>query len=349
MNKKLLSLLLPIISTTVLAQEKAITISLSGNIMMGTTYPTTMLPDDDGENIFRDTKNHTITADLALANLEGALCDGGITHKTGKNSYAFRMPTRYGKYLKDAGYDFLSMANNHANDFGLSCIESTEEVLDQQGIKYAGIKGRNEYAIIEKDGIKYGITAFGHNNYTLMHTDLTTVKRVLTDLRPQVDILIVSVHGGAEGKSRRNLPYGSETFLGENRGNLRELAKFCIDNGADIIYGHGPHVARAIEVYKNRFIAYSLGNFATPYGMNLSGISGYAPLVNIRINRQGEFIDGVIYSFIQQPSIGPRIDETHSVAQEIKQLTEEDISNNAIDIDQTGHITVKYQSQQNKD
>ncbi|MBR7059566.1 MAG: CapA family protein [Neisseriaceae bacterium] len=342
MNKLLWLLVLSLVSSKVLlAQEQEITISLSGDIMMGTTYPAVMLPVDDGESIFRDSKIYTSSADLALANLEGALCDGGTTLKTGKNTYAFRMPTRYAKYLKDAGYDFLSMANNHANDFGMSCIESTEKVLDQQDIKYAGIKGRNEYAIIEKDGIKYGITAFGHNNYTLMHTDLTTVKRILTDLRPQVDILIVSVHGGAEGKSRRNLPYGSETFLGENRGNLRELARFCIDNGADVIYGHGPHVARAIEVYKNRFIAYSLGNFATPYGMNLSGISAYAPLVNIRINRQGEFVDGVIYSFIQQKAIGPRLDNTNSVAQEIKELTEEDIIPNYLDIDNQGRITYK--------
>ncbi|MBR6026455.1 MAG: CapA family protein [Neisseriaceae bacterium] len=342
MYKALVGILLStIISTTALAQEQEITISLSGDIMMGTTYPADMLPANDGENIFRDTKPYTTVADLAVANLEGALCDGGTTLKTGQNTYAFRMPTRYGKYLKEAGYDFVGMANNHANDFGMSCIESTEKVLDQQGIKYAGINGRNEYAIIEKDGIKYGITAFGHNNYTLMHTDLATVKRILTDLRPQVDILIVSVHGGAEGKGRRNLPYGSETFLGENRGNLRELAKFCVDNGADVIYGHGPHVVRAMEVYKNRFIAYSLGNFATPYGMNLSGISAYAPVVNIRINHQGEFLDGMIYSFIQQKGIGPRFDNTHSVANEIKTLTEEDISNNILNIDNEGYISLK--------
>ena len=316
-----------------------LTIAMCGDIMMGTTYPSRQLPPNDGKDLFRDTKDITLRADLAVGNLEGTLCDGGNSTKgSGPNSYSFRTPTSYGVNLKDAGYDFMSQANNHANDFGDTGIKSTEKVLDEQGIKYAGISGRVESAIVERNGVKYGLCAFGHNRYTLKHKDIATVKRILADLRPKCDILVVSFHGGAEGKDKTHLPQGTETFLGEDRGALRDFAHLCIDNGADVIYGHGPHVTRCVEVYKNHFIAYSLGNFCTPYGINVSGISGHAPVVEIQINSKGEFLQGKIHSFIQQKGVGPRLDTTNSVARQMKSLTESDIKNPTFTIDNEGNI-----------
>lgn len=316
-------------------------ISMCGDIMMGTTYPTVQLPPNNGRDIFSDTKEFTQQADLAVGNLEGAICSGGKSTKgSGKYSYAFRMPPSFAPLLKEAGYDYLSMANNHANDFGAEGIAESERVLDAQGIKYSGIKGRIESVVLEKDGVKYGICAFGHNSYTLKHTDLSLVKRIVEDLREKSDIVIVSFHGGAEGRDKRHLPHGTEIFLGENRGNLREFAHFCIDHGADVVYGHGPHVVRAVEVYNGRFIAYSLGNFCTPYGMSLTGISGYAPVINIEIDKNGRFLSGKIHSFIQQRGAGPRKDMTNSVAREIKILSEQDIPQNPITIDSEGNITL---------
>ena len=233
------------------------------------------------------------------------------------------------------------MANNHANDFGQTGIESTERCLREQGIKFSGIAGRVESAVIERKGKKIGLCAFGHNSYTLKHTDLKTVERILNKLVKETDIVIVSFHGGAEGRTKNHLPYGSESFLGENRGSLRELAHFCIDHGADVVYGHGPHVTRAMEVYKGRFIAYSLGNFCTPYNVSLTGISGYAPLVQITINTQGEFLHGKIHSMLQQRGIGPRTDKNNSAAREIKQLSEADVPNSKATIDNQGNIRLK--------
>lgn len=341
MKIRLLNLTLAIIGITPL-HAQTLNIAMTGDIMMGTTFPSIMLPANDGRDLFRDAKDVLVGADLTLGNLEGAICDGGRSTKgVGPNSYAFRTPTSYGHLLKEAGFDFLSMANNHANDFGLEGIESTERVLQEQDILYAGIAGRVESTIIERKGLTIGLCAFGHNSYTLKHTDLNTVGRIVDELVSCCDLVIVSFHGGAEGRTKSHLPNGPESFLGENRGSLRQLAHFCIDHGADIVYGHGPHVVRAMEVYKDRFIAYSLGNFCTPYNVSLTGISGYAPVVEININADGSFIDGKIHSFLQTRGIGPRKDPAGSVAREIRSLSITDIPQSEATIDTEGNIRLK--------
>ena len=341
MNKRLISLTIAACGILSL-QAQTLNIAMTGDIMMGTTFPSVMLPANEGRDLFRDAKDILVNADLTLGNLEGTLCDGGRSTKgSGPNSYSFRTPTSYGHLLKEAGFDYLSMANNHANDFGPEGIVSTETVLESQGILFSGIAGRIESAVIERKGLKIGLCAFGHNSYTLKHTDLTTVGRIVDDLVSKCDLVIVSFHGGAEGRTKNHLPQGPESFLGENRGSLRQLAHFCIDHGADVVYGHGPHVVRAMEVYKDRFIAYSLGNFCTPYNVSLTGISGYAPVVEININADGSFIDGQIHSFLQTRGVGPRQDAAGSAAREIRQLSETDIPQSQATIDALGSIRLK--------
>ena len=327
-------------SMAVHAEE--LTIAMTGDVMMGTTFPSVMLPANDGRDLFRDAKDILTRTDLTVGNLEGAICDGGRSTKgNGPNSYSFRTPTSYGHLLKEAGYDFMSMANNHANDFGEEGILSTELVLREQGILFSGIAGRIESAVIERKGMKIGLCAFGHNSYTLKHTDLNTVGRIVDELANSCDLVIVSFHGGAEGRTKSHLPYGPETFLGENRGSLRQLAHFCIDHGADVVYGHGPHVVRGVEVYKDRFIAYSLGNFCTPYNVSLTGISGYAPIIEITIDGDGSFKSGKIHPFLQTRDIGPRYDAAGSVVKEIRQLSMTDLPQSQAEIDREGNITLK--------
>ena len=324
-------------------KSKSGTLSLAfvGDIMPGTTFPDSRLPEKDGTTLFKDVDSILTAADVAAGNMEGALADEGeTTKKGGKFSYSFRVPTRYGKLIADAGFDFMSMANNHAFDFGLDGVKSTEATLHSNGIAYSGIGGRKESAIVERNGVRYGFCAFGHNSYTLKHADLENVKRIIGNLREKADIVIVSFHGGAEGTAHKHLPQGKEMFLGEDRGDLRNFAHFCIDNGADVVYGHGPHVVRAVELYKNHFIAYSLGNFCTPYGVNISGISGYAPVLQLTVNAaDGTFVGGKINSFIQQRGKGPRRDPLNLVAKEIRSLTNADFSNPKLNISNDGTIS----------
>ena len=341
MRRHVLSFLL-ITCGTIAGYAQTLTVAMTGDVMMGTTYPSMMLPANNGADLFRDAKGVLVGADLTVGNLEGAICDGGKSTKgSGPNSYSFRTPTSYGHLLKEAGFDYMSMANNHANDFGQEGIQSTEKVLKEQGILFSGIAGRTESAVIERKGLKIGLCAFGHNSYTLKHTDLATVGRIVDDLVKRCDLVIVSFHGGAEGRTQSHLPQGGETFLGENRGSLRQLAHFCVDHGADIVYGHGPHVVRGIEVYKGRFIAYSLGNFCTPYNVSLTGISGYAPVVEISIDKDGQFLNGQIHPFLQTRGVGPRTDKNKSVITEMKRISESDLPQSQASIDSDGHIKLK--------
>lgn len=323
--------------------DDGVTIALTGDIMLGTTYPEAALPADDGRRLFADAREVLLRADIAAGNLEGAVCDTTHAKSASKaeGAYLFRMPPSLAPRLKEAGYDLMSLANNHALDFGYGGARSTERALDRLGISHAGLQGRNECAIVERRGVKFGFCAFGHNYYTLKHKDLGKAKRLLDSLRRNADIVIVSFHGGAEGVKSSHLPYGKETFMNEDRGDLRAFAHFCVDNGADVVFGHGPHVVRCVELYKDRFIAYSLGNFCTPYGISIMGKSGYAPVIEVSTDRQGRFRSGRIHSFIQRKGDGPRRDTANLAAKEIRNLTRTDIKDSRLEIENDGAIKVK--------
>ena len=344
MKKTFLSALLALAAFTAGAQtqKETLQVAFTGDIMMGTTFPSVQLPPQEGRQLFVDAAPILQKADVAAGNLEGTLCDSGQTHKkVSKVCYAFRTPTSYAPLLQQAGYDFLSMANNPANDFGADGIASTRRCLDRLGIAHAGIRGYEPAVVVERDGVRYGFCAFGHNGYTVRHQDLNQVRQIVTSLVNQCDIVIVSFHGGAEGSSRARLPYGKETFCGEDRGSLREVAHFCIDAGAVVVYGHGPLVARAVELYKEHFIAYSLGNFCTPYGMSLGGVLGYAPLLTLELTPDGRFVSGQIHSFLQTKGVGPRLDAAHRAAREIRRLTALDVPGTPLVIDDEGRISRK--------
>ncbi len=323
------------------ATQRVVTIAMTGDIMTGSIMPELDMPPNDGRDIFVDCDSLLRGADIACGNLEGVLADKGKPRKRpGRLSFSFMMPTRSVKLLVDAGYDFMGIANNHINDFYPVAIASTIKTLRDNGIGVAGTD-KCETAVREVNGVKYGFCAFGHEKYSLRTQDTLTVKRILKKLRTQCDILIVCFHGGSEGISERHLPYGTEYFYGADRGNLRQFAHLCIDNGADVVYGHGPHVCRAMELYKGHLIAYSLGNFATPRGMKLREQTAFAPLLEARLDAEGKLIDGKIHSFIQYRDLGPRIDPENKAALEIRSLTIDDIKDNRLIIADDGTITIK--------
>ena len=315
-----------------------------GDIMLGSNYPFEYLLPKNDANIIQNTQNILKNADITVGNLEGTLFDNGGTPKSCNNPnvcYVFRMPLRYGTYLKQAGFDYLSIANNHSNDFGEIGIKETMKNLDNLGIKYSGIKDITESAVLEKDGKKFGFISFSPNSATLKLNDYNYAKKLISELKSKVDIVIVMFHGGAEGANAEHITKRHEIFHGEDRGNVYEFAHFAIDNGADIIFGQGPHVTRAIELYKNKFISYSGGNFATFEKINVSGSMGIAPIFKIKINNKGDFISGEIIPVRQTyKSLGPFIDSEKLAIKKIISLNKSDFPNgNGLSINEEGKIT----------
>lgn len=320
---------------------ETITIIGVGDIMLGSNYPTkSLLPN---QNILKNVENILKDADITVGNLEGTLFDGEASAKSCNNPsvcYVFRMPSEYGIYLKDSGFDYLSLANNHSNDFGDTGIEETIKNLNNLGIKHSGIKNKSEFALLEKDGIKYGFISFAPNSKTVDINDYKYAEKLIKSAKEKVNILIVMFHGGAEGASHEHVTRKNEIFYGENRGNVFEFSRLAIDYGADIVFGQGPHVTRAIELYKNKFISYSAGNFATYGNFNLKGVSGIAPIFKIKVDAQGNFISGEIIPIKQTYSKkNVLIDDNKAVIKKIIFLNKEDFpEGNNLTVTENGNI-----------
>jgi len=316
-----------------------------GDMMLGTNYPSaSYLPANDGKNLLDDVRDILKSADVTFGNLEGAILDKGGTAKTCRDPkvcYVFRSPERYAKHFSDAGFDVLSIANNHSGDFGPEGRKRTKAVLKEVGISYAGLAGSDETAIFERNGVKYGFCAFAPNSGTCDIRNIARAKAIVAELEKEVDIVIVSFHGGAEGATHQNVPKRTETFHGENRGDVWKFAHGVIDAGADIVFGHGPHVTRAVELYKDRFITYSLGNFCTYGRFSLSGPAGFAPLLELEVTKDGAFSSGRIVPVYQQKQHGPKIDKEKRAIKKIIELTKADFPDTPLAIDAEGNMTKK--------
>jgi hypothetical protein len=324
--------------------DDTITVIGVGDMMLGTNYPSTsFLPPNDGKDILTPVKNILENADLTFGNMEGVILSGEGKVKSCSNPnvcYAFKSPDHYINYFVEAGFDVLSIANNHVGDFGDIGRKNTVAQLDKTPLKYAGLLDY-PYTTFEKDGVKYGFCAFAPNNGTVSINDHPNAVKIVQHLDSLVDIVIVSFHGGAEGATHRNITRKDESYLGENRGNPYGFARAVIDAGADIVFGHGPHVTRAIDLYKDRFIAYSLGNFCTYGRFSLTGSAGVGPIVKIAVNKKGEFLSGQIFSIKQVGEGGPIPDADNTALKEIIQLTATDIPECPLTIDINGMVKKK--------
>jgi poly-gamma-glutamate capsule biosynthesis protein CapA/YwtB (metallophosphatase superfamily) len=332
-----------LIATNLFAQKKdTVTVIGVGDIMMGSNYPNDYgLPANDGLLLMKDVEPILKHADVTFGNLEGVLLNKGGYAKTCRDPkvcYVFRSPERYVQNLVNAGFDVMSLANNHSGDFGDLGKKSSIKTLQDAGILQAG-QVTKPYVTFEKQGIKYGIAAFAPNTGCANINDLREAKRIIAKLDSTTDIVIVSFHGGAEGPQHEHVLRRNEVFYGENRGDVYQFAHQLIDAGADIVLGHGPHVTRAIEVYKNKFISYSMGNFCTYGGINVSGINGLAPIIKVYTNATGNFYKAHITS-TKQTTLGTvSIDPQKQVLKRIQQLTKQDFPETRIEIDDNGWVT----------
>jgi len=296
-----------------------------GDMMYGTHFPTKagLPPFNNPWPLVQAVDSVFQTADVVFGNLEGAFLDEGEVYKSCKDTtkcYAFKTPSSYAKVLDQIGFDMVSLANNHIRDFGPPGLKNTRQLLDSMGIAYAGIIDQ-PYDIIVSNGKKVGLCAFAPNTGTVQIKDLENAKAIVKKLTNECDYVVVSFHGGAEGGKHQHITRQTETFYGENRGNVYEFAHTLIDAGADVVFGHGPHVPRAIEVYKGRFIAYSLGNFCTYSQFNINGPNGLSPVAQVWLDEDGRMVKGKIHPFYQQKGKGVLKDPLKRVIFKMRELT----------------------------
>lgn len=338
--KKFVALLTLVFCTFTVHGQEVITIIGVGDIMLGTDYPSAhYLPPNNGKDLLSEVNEILNDADLTFGNLEGPILNGGSTAKSCAKCFAFRMPEALAQNLSTASFDVMSVANNHGGDFGEQGRKSTLRVLNELGIYAAGLSDFPAVTF-EKNGIRYGFAAFAPNIGTADLRDIPKAQAIVTDLASKSDIVIVSFHGGAEGSIHQHVTRNTEIFYGENRGNVYQFSHAMIDAGADIIFGHGPHVTRAIEVYKERFIAYSLGNFCTHGRFGLEGPLGIAPIIKLEVDKSGRFLQGKIISTMQSKGwMGVKRDPNQSALRYIQNLTRVDFPETPINIDSNGLIT----------
>jgi poly-gamma-glutamate capsule biosynthesis protein CapA/YwtB (metallophosphatase superfamily) len=288
-------------------------------------------------------------ADLAFGNLEGPLVDenlppvctkGGIAEKSkgqgGNTCFSFRMPTKYGSLLHEAGFDVVSVANNHAYDFGEAGRASTLKILGGLGIAAAGRPSGVAHLVVA--GTKIDFVAFATETTSDDLRDLEAARTLVASSVATADVVIVSFHGGAEGPNAQHVPEGSETFWGEDRGAVKTFARAMIDAGADLVLGHGPHVVRGMEVRGGRLVAYSLGNFATYGAMNLSGPMGVSLALEVRMRADGTFVGGRIHPIVQVSPGGPRPDPSAAIVKIVDELSKSDFGTDAVRVDANGTL-----------
>jgi hypothetical protein len=316
-----------------------VSIATVGDMMIGTDYPKNHLPDDDGVSFLADVAPVLSAADIAFGNLEGVLIDGGEPAKKCKNlgaCYLFRSPTRYAQHYRDAGFDVLSLANNHARDFGEEGRDSSAAALHDIGVMASGRDGT--WSAIQQGELSIAFVNFAVTKNSNMLLDYDHAFSWIESFNEVFDIVIVTFHGGAEGVDAMHIPFADEEYYGEPRGDVVWFARSVVDAGADLVVGHGPHVVRGMERYKDRLIAYSLGNFATYYGISVAGIKGIAPILTTTLDGDGKFIEGDIVSTIQLRPAGPSIDPKNRALNLIRGLSVEDFGESGLTFQPDGRV-----------
>ena len=333
------------LSADTLALSRRITVAGVGDIMLGTSFPSRryLPPGNDPLKLIDSLIDSLVKPDITFGNLEGSFLNQGEAFKKCRDTnicYLFRMPEIYARTIDSAGFDILSLANNHFGDFGWQGASRTKELLDSLNIHYAG-PAENPYVIFGKDSVKYGFCAFSNTAGSVSMGDTARAASIVRFLNENCDIVIVSFHGGAEGAEFQRVTRKDEIFYGENRGNVYDFSHLMVENGADIVFGHGPHVTRAVELYRERLICYSLGNFCTYGRFNITGPNGIAPVVNVTTDITGRFLSGRIIPVYQGQDGIVRIDNQKRVIKKIMELNALDFPESEIIVGEDGVISYK--------
>jgi poly-gamma-glutamate capsule biosynthesis protein CapA/YwtB (metallophosphatase superfamily) len=312
-----------------------VAIAATGDIVMGST---SRLPPDGGRSFFSDVEAD-LAGDVVLGNLEGTLSVGGQS-KCGVGStdcHAFQTPPSYARWLSEAGFTVMNLANNHAYDFGASGFRQTISALDAVGLRHTGRQGQ---VTVQRVGrIRVALVGFASYPWAASLTDIPGAKRLVRKAARSADVVIVTMHAGAEGADRQHVRRGPERYLGEDRGDVVRFTHAVVDAGADLVVGHGPHVLRGMEWYKGRLIAYSLGNFGGYKVFALGGPLSTSTILRVILRGDGTFETGRLVPTMLAGSGVPALDPSEAAHDVVRTLSREDFGRHGAKVSPEGILT----------
>jgi hypothetical protein len=320
-----------------------------GDVMAGSAYPSSdELPPNDGRSLLDAVQPFLSQTDVTFANLEGVMTDQpSLIRDCGENQACFRfaIPSRYLTTLKTAGINVLSVGNNHAFDAGEAGLNDTHAHLAGQVVAFGSERQPTAVQVLT-DGRHIGWVGFAPHSGA-NRPSLDSVTQQVRALKAHTQFVIVSFHMGAEGSGAQHVTRQDELFMGNNRGNIYQMAHAAIDAGADLVIGHGPHVLRAMELYQGHLIAYSLGNFATYGRFNLKDVNGLSGILRVQLADDGQFVSGQFVSTLQdktserwQKGIGPVLDPQHRAVVNLQTLSQADFPESPLHIDADGTLSL---------
>lgn len=326
-----------------------------GDVIMGSTPK---LPPDAGRTFFDDVRP-ALRGDVVMGNLESPLTDRTRSTKCAatpgppttppnltpsapraspaEGCFAFRVPPGYARWLAGAGFTVLNLANNHARDYGPAGLADTRAALARYRVGVTGFAG--QITLVQVRGVKVAVLGFSPYGWTNSVLDVTGAASLVRRAAEMADLVVVNMHVGAEGAGHTHVRPGSETFLGENRGDPIRFAHAVVDAGADLVVGHSPHVLRGMEFYRGRLIAYSMGNFAGYRTLSSAGPMGVGGILAVRLRPDGTWVGGTLTGTRLVDRGLPALDPRRAALPLVRRLSVADLGPSAVTLSPTGALS----------
>jgi poly-gamma-glutamate capsule biosynthesis protein CapA/YwtB (metallophosphatase superfamily) len=250
--------------------------------------------------------------------------------------YVFRAPPSYALRLHTAGFTLLNVANNHALDYDAEGQSETLAALRRARLQSTGRPGQIAYVRIGRTTV--AVLGFAPYPWAQNLLDIAAAQALVRKAQAHADIVVVTMHAGAEGHDHAHVRPGNEYYLGENRGNVVAFAHAVVAAGADLVIGHGPHVLRGLEWYRGRLIAYSLGNFAGNGTLNATGPGGVSCVLHVSLAHDGGFAGARVVPIRLVPPGLPERDPSGAALGVLRKLSREDFAARAMTVAPDGAV-----------
>ena len=306
-----------------------ITVAFAGDIALLGSPPS---------SLFAHVRGQLRRADVAIGNLEGTLSSGGGSKcKAGSTGcYAFQAPPRSAALLRGAGFDDLNVANNHAFDYGASGQQQTLRALAHYRLRWSGRP--HQITVLRKHGIRVAILGFAPYPWAQSLLNIHAAQALVRQAAARADVVVAVLHAGAEGTDHRHVPHGTEYYLGENRGDERRFSHALVYAGADLVLASGPHVLRGIQLFHDKLIAYSLGNFATcSQALSMEGALSQSGILVVTLDTDGGLVSGRLLP-VQIAGGEPRRVHGSSILRKVNALSHADFGGSGVHVAQNDEL-----------